>query len=384
MPLPSAAKAAPRSHGLEGVDFTFGIGEGENDLPRAHAGGRNEVLDPRGGDHDIAARHDLFERCPFGAHQFDARDGFGIAIGPEHLADSISAQQPHDAGACGPQADLADGADSQTASEALGCGHQRRQRHDRRAVLVVVQHRFIQQRPQPFFDLEAFGRREVLQLDGAEGLLDGHDGRDHTGRVTRLQQNGHAADIHQLREQRGLAFHDRQARQCADITQAQHRGAVGDDGHGIVDRGVVMDFVRIGLDGQAHPRDPRGVHIPQYLRGVDVHPRNRADLAAPVPVEHPIRLAHETRGRQLVDALVQGVVGVLVHLEGDFPQRAALLAPQRGQVLEHQPFIGNDLQHLGQAAGLVQHLDDEDFRNFHGAAILRNWRSPRPAATLMA
>ena len=127
-----------------------------------------------------------------------------------------------------------------------------------------------------------------------------------------------------------------------------------------------------------HTRATPGVYTSRRIcRVLMAHPRDGADLAAAMAVEHPVGLADETRGRQLVDALVQRPVRILVHLEGDFPQGAALLAPQRGQVLEHQAFLGDDLQHLGEAAGLMQHLDDDDFRDFHGRRrFYSNWRRP--------
>src|SRR2546430_12243072 len=51
-------------------------------------------------------------------------------------------------------------------------------------------------------------------------------------------------------------------------------------------------------------------------------------------IEHPVRLADEARGRQLPDALIQRAVRLLVHLERDLPERTALVASQRGQVLD--------------------------------------------------
>ena len=111
--------------------------------------------------------------APSAPIDLDALDRLGVAVRTQHLADAVGAQQPHDAGARRAQPDLADGAHAQAASQAPRRRDQRRQRHHRRAVLVVVQHRLVEHRAQPRLDLEALRRREILQLDGAEGLLDG-------------------------------------------------------------------------------------------------------------------------------------------------------------------------------------------------------------------
>src|SRR2546430_12647119 len=86
-------------------------------------------------------------------------------------------------------------------------------------------------------------------------------------------------------------------------------------------------------------------------------------------IEHPVRLADEARGRQLPDALIQRAVRLLVHLERDLPERTALVASQRGQVLDGQPRIRDHLQHLDEAAGLVDGLDHENFRDLHMASL---------------
>ena len=44
-------------------------------------------------------------------------------------------------------------------------------RNDRRAVLVVVKHRNIEELAQPLFDDEAFRRLDVLEIDAAKGRV---------------------------------------------------------------------------------------------------------------------------------------------------------------------------------------------------------------------
>ena len=98
------------------------------------------------------------------------------------------------------------------------------------------------------------------------------------------------------------------------------------------------------LDREAHPRDARCVDIAQHLARVDRQRRHGADLAAAVAVEDAVGLADEARGRQLPDALVERAVGLLVHLERDLPERPALVASQRGELLDGEPRVGDDLK----------------------------------------
>jgi hypothetical protein len=83
-----------------------------------------------------------------------------------------------------------------------------------------------------------------------------------------------------------------------------------------------------------------------------------------------IGIADETRIRQLIDAIVEAAIRLFVHLECDFPQRAALVAAQRGQMLDGQAGLGDDEQHARQAAGLVDRLDNQYFRNLHAQRFL--------------
>src|SRR5205823_300581 len=71
----------------------------------------------------------------------------------------------------------------------------------------------------------------------------------------------------------------------------------------------------------------------------------------------------------LPSALIQRAVRLLVHLERDLPERTALVASQRGQVLDGQSCIRDHLQHLDEAAGLVDGLDHENFRDLHVASL---------------
>jgi hypothetical protein len=71
----------------------------------------------------------------------------------------------------------------------------------------------------------------------------------------------------------------------------------------------------------------------------------------------------------LPDALIQRAVRFLVHLERDLPERAVLVAPERREVLDGESRIRDHLQHFGEAPGLMEGLDQENFRDFHAASL---------------
>src|SRR6266536_538830 len=90
-------------------------------------------------------------------------------------------------------------------------------------------------------------------------------------------------------EQCGLALHDRQRGGRAQVAQAQHRRAVGDDRHGVpLDREPpgVLGILR---DRQAYPRDAGGIGPRQLVPGTQRHLRVDFDLAAEMQEEGAVR-----------------------------------------------------------------------------------------------
>ena len=123
------------------------------------------------------------------------------------------------------------------------CSH-----HHGGAVLVVMEHGDVQLAFQHFFDFEAVGGLDVFQVNAAEAGCDGLHRRDDFfgGVCVDADREGiHAAEA---LEQHALAFHDGQGRGCADVAQAQHRGAVGNHRDGIGLAGVTVGIVDVLRD----------------------------------------------------------------------------------------------------------------------------------------
>src|SRR5205807_1001663 len=76
------------------------------------------------------------------ARGHEPRHGGGVEIRAKDALDAVRAQQPHDAGAGGAEPDLTDAARVEIDAGAARGVDERRERHHRRAVLIVVQHRY--------------------------------------------------------------------------------------------------------------------------------------------------------------------------------------------------------------------------------------------------
>jgi len=82
-------------------------------------------------------------------------------------------------------------------------------------------------------------------------------------------------------------------------------------------------------------------------------------------IEYPIGFTDEAGIGQLVDPRVETSVGLFVHLQGNFPESLALHAPYGGQMLDGQTRIADHLQHFGEAAGLMNGLDNQNLGYLH-------------------
>src|SRR5207248_2207973 len=107
---------------------------------------------------------------------------------------------------------------------------QRRHRDDRRAVLVVVEHRDAQAL-QAALDLEAARCRDVFEVDAAEDGRDGANDRYDLIYVLRRQTDRERIDAGELLEEHGLSFHHRDRRFGAQIAEPEDGRAVRDHGH---------------------------------------------------------------------------------------------------------------------------------------------------------
>ena len=114
-------------------------------------------------------------------------------------------------------------------------------------MLVVVENRDVEQALELALYLKAARSGYVLEVDAAVGRRDGAHGGDYLLCVLGVETDWHGVDAAKLLEEQRLALHDGQGGERADIAEAQHGGAVGDDGHHVAARGVLPH--RLGVCG---------------------------------------------------------------------------------------------------------------------------------------
>ena len=151
--------------------------------------------------------------------------------------------------------------------------------HDRGAVLVIVEHRDVQLPLQGFLDFKALGALDVLQIDATKGGRNGLAGRNDAGCIVGVDADGEGVHTAELLEQHGLALHDRQTGFRANIAQAQHGGAVGDDRHHVALEGVLIHIIGVFLDPAAGLGHTGGVGGGQVVAGGDFHLAHDAHLS---------------------------------------------------------------------------------------------------------
>ena len=116
-------------------------------------------------------------------------------------------------------------------------------------MLVVVEHRDIEFCAQRRLDLEARRGGDVFEIDAAKGRRDRDHRVDEFLRRFGVHFDIEHVDIGEALEQHRLAFHHRLAGERADVAEAEHGRAVGDDRHQVALGGVAIGGLRVDGDG---------------------------------------------------------------------------------------------------------------------------------------
>ena len=140
-------------------------------------------------------------------------------------------------------------------------------RNDGGAVLVVMEHRNVEQLAQPLLDHETFRRPDVLEVDPAPALAQDLYGVDELIRIFGRNFQVDGIDIGEAFEQDGLAFHHRFCCQRAAVAEAEDGGAVGDYGDEITLGGVIEGAIFVLGDGEHRHRDARRIGQRQIALG---------------------------------------------------------------------------------------------------------------------
>src|SRR4030095_12548969 len=184
---------------------------------------------------------------------------------------------------------------------------------------------------QPLFDFEAPRGGNVLEVHAAEARRDQFDRLDYLADVLGGQTDREGVHAGELLEEHRLALHDRHRRFGADVAEAQHRGAVGDHGHGVLLDRQGEGALAVVTNRQAHPGHTRGVGHGEVVTGPDRGLVVDLDLAAQVHEERAIRDVDDPdpgQSLQSIDDLL--AVHAVPGLDGDIAQDP--LAPRLNQI----------------------------------------------------
>ena len=163
----------------------------------------------------------------------------------------------------------------------LGCVHDSSGCNDSRAVLVVMEHRNIDHCFQLALDLKAARCGDILQVDAAEAACNQGNGLAEFFRILGVNAKRNGLYAAKLREQCAFAFHNRHGRERADVTEAEHCGAVRDDRNEICSAGQIIGQRRIFLDLQTGTRNTRRICHRKSIFVLDCDLGTDFELAAP-------------------------------------------------------------------------------------------------------
>ena len=115
----------------------------------------------------------------------------------------------------------------------------------RRAVLVIMENRYIHDFFQLLLDDKALGRFDILKVDTAKCRSHQLDRVDERVRILGIQLYIDRVNVSKALEKHRLALHHRLGGQRAKIAHAQYRGAVGNNRHHITLGGIIISQRRV-------------------------------------------------------------------------------------------------------------------------------------------
>ena len=116
------------------------------------------------------------------------------------------------------------------------------------AMLIVVEDRNAHALAKPALDFETFRRLDVLEIDRAEGRLEGGDDLHQLVRSVSSSSMSKASMPANFLKRTALPFHDRLGTERADRAQAENGRAVGDHADQIAPGGQIGGLGRIFRD----------------------------------------------------------------------------------------------------------------------------------------
>ncbi len=249
-------------------------------------------------------------------------------------------------------------------------------------MLVVVEDGDVERLLEAILDLKAARRGDVLEVDAAEAGRHQLDGAHDLLGVLGIEADREGVDARELLEQAALALHHRHRRRGADVAQAEHRGAVGDDGDGVALDRVLEGLVGVVADRDAHPRDARRVGHREVVARLQRVLVVLFDLAAHVQHEGAVGGVHDLHALQRLDrredATPVFAVGCIDH---DVAHAAGGVGLHEVHGADHSAGLADRGRHLADDAGCVVHADADRQAvlraggDAHGLSLSIDWDS---------
>ena len=133
------------------------------------------------------------------------------------------------------------------------------------AMLVIMEYRDIHDFLQFVFNVIAFRRGNIFQIDAGKVLFQQFHGMDEFILVLCVENNGDGINVAESLVECGFAFHNRHGSSSTDVAQAQYAGTVGNNSYHIASPGHFQGQVFILLDFKAWCGNARGVYDSQVM-----------------------------------------------------------------------------------------------------------------------
>ena len=280
-----------------------------------------------------------------------------LAVAGDHIADAGAEQ---DLGGC--NAGRARSQDDAAQVRQLFAHDPRRvlercQRDHRGAVLIVVEHGDVERGAQRLFDLERPGRRDVLQVDAAEGGRQPDDCLHDLVRLVDIKADRERIHTGEFLEQQRLALHHRHRSRRADVTETQHCRTVADDRDCVaLDRQVVDPLGLIG-DRSADTSHAGRIGHGEVIGIAQRDASDRLQLAAGVQFKGAIKRSDDRDAFEPVDR-VADLDDVLLagRVHHDVLAQRALGDREAVEALDVAAYIADRGAQPAERAGLVGQL----------------------------
>ena len=210
---------------------------------------------------------------------------YTLAVAEQHVADADGEQQARDGDSGGSRPVHNDADVGHFFIDELQRVDERRERDDRRTVLVVVEYRDVERRLQRALDFKAARRGYIFKVDASEAAREERNGFHNLVHVLAAHAKRNRVHAAEFLEEDALPLHDGHSRLRPDIAEAEHGGAVRDDGDGVPAARELVAQRRVLLYLKARLGNPGRIGQRKLLLIAHRQRRSNPDLPLPFTMQ---------------------------------------------------------------------------------------------------